>query len=448
MEEKNKKDIVEHIIEKMKSMEELPYREGAWENFQKSNVDVPRSRNQVIYWVASVAAVLVMGFFLLRNWSTEESITSHDNELVNQGINPDQGQSLDSSGDASPVDPMVTENQIAIQDFGSAAQIESQGQLGSNESSVFEGFSTYANMNASKAQGMQGGKAMGMPRSLQTFSLGQYSSNLKADDEGTILEGNSINQELAYQATQAKNGKEAVIKDRKYFFKEKFDLGLFVSPNSTNEKFNFGGGVLVSYHVNKFLTVRTGLAYNRYDVSIMKDPVSNAETPVMASSDVIQRISTNGLMQHALSNNALILPNVNAISGNVQALEIPIDIKVKAKQGFYASTGLTYSAIFNQNRYTHYVENANSSLFNNGLPENESDMKTEVKQISRAIKTEGENVNSDGFGGFVNFSIGKEMRVNRNLKLSVEPYIKLPVGSFKQADMNYTNGGIRIITNF
>jgi len=48
----------------------------------------------------------------------------------------------------------------------------------------------------------------------------------------------------------------------------------------------------------------------------------------------------------------------------------------------------------------------------------------------------------------VNFSIGKEMRVNKRMNLSVEPYVKLPVGSFKQADMNYTNGGIRIITNF
>jgi len=154
------------------------------------------------------------------------------------------------------------------------------------------------------------------------------------------------------------------------------------------------------------------------------------------------------LTQQYASNNAIVLPNVNAITGNVQALEIPLDIRVKSKDCFYASSGLTYAAVFNQNRYTHYVENANSELFGNGLPENEADVKNAVQQVSRAIKTEDENISSNGFGGFVNLSIGKEMKMNKSMKISVEPYLKLPVGSFKRADMNYTNGGIRIITNF
>lgn len=117
-------------------------------------------------------------------------------------------------------------------------------------------------------------------------------------------------------------------------------------------------------------------------------------------------------------------------------------------QGFYISSGITYAAILQQNRYAHYIENVNKDLFQDGLPENQGEVQQATQQISRSIKTEDENVRSNQFGGFVNFSLGKKVKLNKGISLSVEPYMKLPVGSFQRADMNYTNGGIRIITNF
>lgn len=203
----------------------------------------------------------------------------------------------------------------------------------------------------------------------------------------------------------------------------------------------------MGYQISNKLSVRTGLAYNKYEVSEMRDPVGTPEMEVRTSLNGSQMLTSNGSVQAMLSN-SLVLPNVNAITGNVQALEVPLDLKYTFNDGFYASSGITYAAILQQNRYAHYIENANQELFQNGLPENQTDLQSEVKQISRSIKTEDENVRSNQFGGFVNFSIGKEMRLNKGVSMSVEPYFKLPVGSFKRADMNYTNGGIRIITNF
>ena len=106
----------------------------------------------------------------------------------------------------------------------------------------------------------------------------------------------------------------------------------------------------------------------------------------------------------------------------------------------------TYSSHLTHMKY--FIENANADLFEKGLPTTSKEMNDAVQPVTRKVKTDEENVNTNNFGGFVNFSIGKEMRVNKRLNLSVEPYVKLPVGSFKRADMNYTNGGIRIITNF
>ena len=58
MENKNNKDIFDQIIEKMKSTEELPYKEGSWENFQHRYDPAVPKRNRTFYWAASAAAIL------------------------------------------------------------------------------------------------------------------------------------------------------------------------------------------------------------------------------------------------------------------------------------------------------------------------------------------------------------------------------------------------------
>ena len=457
MEEKNKKDIVEHIVEKMKSMEELPYKEGAWENFQSRYGAAPVKRNKTFYWAASAAAILLLGIGTVKYWpqndpsNLDNQITNNqgsagDNapgfqdDRVNQVEGLDQGEIVVGSQDnliagQFDLNTSVNENNLIAQTGVEDPNAELRGYQDMGL------ISTYSNEGVYPS-GIQ------MPNALQSYNLSNKRAKIDIENEHIGFRENNVNSELAYQAQEAKNGTEPLIKNRKFNFREKFDLGLFVSPNSTNERFNFGGGMLLAYNINKNISVRTGLAYNRYDVSQMKDPVADSETPVVASKDALQKITANGLTQNFASSNAIILPNVNAISGNVQALEVPLDVRIKSKSGYYASSGITYAAVFNQNRYAHFVENANTELFGNGLPESEADVKTAVKQVSRAIKTEDENVSSNGFGGFVNFSIGKEIKMNKNVNLSVEPYFKMPVGSFKRADMNYTNGGIRIITNF
>src|SRR5690606_21840648 len=70
-----------------------------------------------------------------------------------------------------------------------------------------------------------------------------------------------------------------------------------------------------------------------------------------------------------------------------------------------------------------------------------------VTTISTTQASAYENIDN-GFGGFVNFSIGRRVNMGKTIKVSIEPFVKLPVGQFKRADMNYTNCGIRIMTSF
>ena len=449
MERNKNKDIIDHIVRSLKDKEELPYREGAWEKFQSAQFAPKRTKAAYYYWAASAAAALLIAFFAVNNWS---EAPVGDNTLTANNSNPTEQTTVVPQLEDSPLE---TPN-----DLPSASSLSSGVTSGllANQTAWQQMSSTNTNTNEHAVGELQLGDLQAAhvafaPQMMNIPTLKaegvQIRNVVNLSNAKPVRSGNS-GHVMAYQGDQfamQADGKEPKLGQKKFSFSERFDLGLFVSPSSTNEQMNFGGGMLLGYNISKNLSVRTGLAYNQYEVGLMKDPIGAPETQILASSDVLEQDAKYSMVATQASR-TMVLPNVNAVSGNVQAFEIPLEVKYKTNAGLYASTGMTYAVVLNQNRYTHFIENANADLFEKGLPTSSKEMNDAVQPVTRKVKTDEENVNTGNFGGFVNFSIGKEMRVNKRLNLSVEPYVKLPVGSFKQADMNYTNGGIRIITNF
>lgn len=445
--EKNKKDIVENIVENLKAKQELPYREGAWENFQRRHGSSSK-KSKVFYWATSAAAALILGVLGVNHWFLNQSESQQfiSNNTPEEIGNSYREPSREKSDAQVPLGETSENIEIDNMDESTLAFEQPAQRTGNNINNLIPGeltarhlaytpYSLFSSTESLATRSIESSPTTG----LSTLGGSNHRASIDGDTHITLAQSSQEQREV--------DGQQPNLRDRRFKIMDKFQLGLFVSPNSTNERFNFGGGLLLAYHISNKLSVRTGLAYNKYEVSEMRDPVGTPEMEVRTSLNGSQMLTSNGSVQAMLSN-SLVLPNVNAITGNVQALEVPLDLKYTFNDGFYASSGMTYAAILQQNRYAHYIENANQELFQNGLPENQTDLQSEVKQISRSIKTEDENVRSNQFGGFVNFSIGKEMRLNKGVSMSVEPYFKLPVGSFKRADMNYTNGGIRIITNF
>ena len=486
MEEHNKKDLIDHIVDKLKASDELPYKEGAWERFQQKHGSMPVRKNRSYYWAASAAAILLVGAFAVKQFVSQDpknlddvTIAQHQgangqnsSEGVNAELQSQEGSEMEGQFQQEgllPSDGRISTNGIGsttggasvtggISTGGSGLRISGRnGAVASYQGNLLNLQEADRSNNMLAYSDWNNGiryapKNIHAPQQLSGSSLDLRTKNLQlAADEPQIKTTSDLGSAviLANQdmANKANAGREPDLKSKKFNFNERFDLGLFVSPNSTSEKFNFGGGVLVAYNVTKNLSVRTGLAYNRYEVGAMRNPVANQDVAVSASREMFEKNNSNSLTAYTMSN-AVILPNVNAVSGSVQALEVPLDVKYKSKSGFYASSGLTYAKVTEQERFTHYIENSGAEVFPDGLPKNQKDLEAGFKQVSKAIKTEDQNVKANGFGGFVNLSIGKEMKMNKGFSISVEPYMKLPVGNFKSADMNYTNGGLRIITNF
>ncbi|MNY43805.1 hypothetical protein D3C86_1787880 [compost metagenome] len=132
---------------------------------------------------------------------------------------------------------------------------------------------------------------------------------------------------------------------------------------------------------------------------------------------------------------------LSAVNNKLLTIDIPVDVRYHVTKSFYTSVGVSYVGVLDQTQENYFVNGINEhTAADNGnavyAPEN---MKQSFK---------GNAVNTNEFNGFVNFSVGKKMQVGKKLSVAVEPFVKLPIGGLKSTDLNYTNGGLKVVTSF
>lgn len=437
---KDKKDSIEYIVNHLKSREEIPYREGAWEDFRRRYL--VSAKRPAYIWGAAAAILLVLGvagwwYLEINDKLSLEVPMVATNEMPQRVERPatveDRVQRLPQQGtpDAAPVeaglDPVQKHDDILSRAVAEVYTMEQQ------------------HLSLDIRRGLPFGVSL-PPAEFK------HSGNLLATVDREDLDMHrSLPPYLGYQNISSDIvGKEIDGQSKNVRFSDRFSLGLIVSPSATNQRTSFGGGLLLSYNIGKNFSVRTGATYSQYEVQTLKDPahpdiVEVAKAPNPESAVASDRYAASSL---GLRDMMPIIPNVNGVSGIVQTLDIPLEARYTVYKGFYATTGVSYAAVLGQRRYAHYIENVNATPFDAGLPNSEREMQSAVTPVTRVMESENTNVRTNGFGGFVNMSVGKELKVNPKVSLMVEPFVKMPIGNFRHADMNYRNGGVRIITNF
>src|SRR5690606_12927445 len=136
-----------------------------------------------------------------------------------------------------------------------------------------------------------------------------------------------------------------------------------------------------------------------------------------------------------------------SVTSSVVTLDIPVDLRYEVAKGFYTAVGVSYVAVLNEQRTSHFVDQLNKKTIESGhLPNTDRVVATEFTYSSEKIAAQP--LRGNEYAGFMNFSIGKRLPISRKLSLSIEPYFKLPIGRLSREEMDFTNGGIRIVTGF
>ena len=437
------KDIVDRIIDQLKASDKLPYEEGAWERFRDVHLHKTTAKRVLPLWISTAAACAVLVMVSLWYFHSDTS------DLTEPTLISQSNQEATEPVEASPEVPMRETPSVLTESLDSritgarANELRSTGPQNQRlaavdirESWVFSG----QNLNRIAASSVDINNDIRYSDKKLHFYPDQ--------EEELLMESGSFPSVFAdSKGVQAGAMKEVVGESKRFRFSDKFNLGLVVSPSSTDQKMNFGGGLMLSYNVTKKLSVRTGASFQQYEVGALRDPAQVASMEVAAVPE--RPLQTDmPVLSSAMMARMPLIPNVNSVTGMVRTVDIPVEAKYAFYKGFYAGVGVSYAAVLDQRRFAQYIENVSANPYVAGLPSNESELRAAVQPVLRTMESANENVNSSGFGGFVNMSVGKEVKIRRGPSVSLEPYVKLPVGNFRRADMNYTNGGIRVITNF
>lgn len=440
---KKDKELIDEIVDRLKAKEDYTYKKGAWERFQKmdsSKVSGNKVRHMSKY--VSVAAMLLIGFFvtyyLLVNKKDLSTIVKQPKEVLafeneNRGTAEEKDNSnpinVKPSTDLALIEPSYHEDTKATFQI---AYLKNADLKLKNEMSTKDLIS----LNPMIIKATVG---------KLDFTSGAAPKNINSSIpliDHFVLANATVGHNVI-----ASTDVEKKLSPKSFKFNEKFDLGLFVSPYSTSDNLRIGAGLTLAYNLSNSLSIRTGASYNTYEVGILKNPLA------ASSVEQVEARIPNSPTQEYLNGNSFAiskfaLPNINAVTGFVQSVEIPLEVKYSLNRTLYAAAGVSYSTIINQERNAQYVENVNFDTFSNGFPTSEQEASKALKAVTKTIKSAEKNVNTNGYNGFVNFSIGKKVNLNKKFNLSIEPYYKIPLGEFRNADMNYSNGGVRIMTNF
>jgi len=424
------KELIDLIRERLKNVEELPYKEGAWEAYKAKYEPTRKVRLLAPLWVAAAVAALAGFTFLFHDWSdSTEPISVVDTRQENVKSVP-------------MTDDEVTGKPLIIEETDRLASASVQNNEGGRKDVV-----TLDRIDIQTLELAPLGNIPVLTREIKTPDLMVFREDSKPaavlawDDD--LIAGQQIDPNFAYQSEAARH-----LSPKKLRLTDRFELGAFVSPSTTDRSFDLGGGLVFAYRFNDKLAIRTGASFNQYEVGMLKSHVQEVgeekkqeAAPIKNTDKVISKEASS------LRTDNFFIPNLNAVTGKVQTLDIPLEIRYNVTKQFYATGGVSYAAVLSQERFDHYEESARILTYSSAS-DSEKPAQNTVTTVETTVKSSDENINPNGFGGFVNFSIGKRTNIGKTMKVSVEPFVKLPVGQFRRADMNYTNGGIRIITSF
>lgn len=394
---KKERDIDNLIVEKFKqrvdSLPDQEYEQGAWERFKVANATHIR-RERLLrtrlysYSAIGAAAVLFLGLFLF-NYPLVSSISPIENRL-------------------SVIEaPIISVNKPKL-------NTNSPRSIASN-STRFIKVSTLLTQQSesSKTKKVEPIKEQ---KANETFSK-QQMNEILTDDRDSKTKVNQ-KKEIVTKVVSESDNKSS--QKRLFHFGVNISPGFNSSPSNMGGTFNYSGGLSLDIKIAENLELSTGLQLEHHNV--------------IAESKVQTR--------------DMLPAHIDAVLTN---LDIPINIKWSFfsdnTRSYYVSGGLSSLAYLNE-KYTTTSYDQQIQASTVALAADETITSYKIENIETVETTTVSPSNAFDFAGRVNIILGYEQRLTSKLNLHIEPFLKIPLSGLATENMRFTTGGVTFKVSF
>ncbi|MBC6111513.1 hypothetical protein ACFOG5_23260 [Pedobacter fastidiosus] len=427
------KEIIEHIVAQLNAHEEL-YSDGAWERFSEPK---KKRRPIIAYWPlwGAVALILITAgiFFSLNNAAVKTDFVVNEptlkaekpkaqnnsnNQKANSSTQDINNQILTST---SPTEKKFKNNEFIEPEKHSSLSIGNIENLTANQFasvSNTEEITTPNRIYNSLDNHLAGSNLLG--------ESANRNFNIVVEKKKTAPK-TSFEQLLAHDSKAnelnpiAKTGKDS-----------KWSPGIYVAPAMGNDnKVNMNYGFSLAYNVAGKLSISSGISYT--SLSSTSNPSSN----------------TSALMDSPASSQSLSRDSksLESVDAQLRGINIPLELKYNISNKFYTGIGISALAILNNKQENNYVINqAQNTTVVNSMGYSEQKMLLVTERVS---EPQAESVIApQKYLGFYNFSLGYKQKISPKKNIAIEPFLRLPMKTFSNENLNLTNGGLRLKIDF
>jgi hypothetical protein len=435
MKSENHQDIIKEIADRLRE-HSLPYKEGAWERFKE--VEKKKPRYLVLLPYLSAAAAILIAIILFLKPEENKVII---NELVEQRIDRNEIEKNSKRIEKERVENLQARVVRPKEVARLASKIEVRNQLVKDDKlsrqaiiQVLEDEKVVKPTSIESAHVAEVKVTNSNPLATNTTPIESPLASSKAKEKKNSVE--FIERLLNIEE------KEGLITNK--ITDKKWSVGIDVSPNvSSSRQVNMGGGVAFAYSVSPKISFSSGVSYLQLDAQQMPHAPSRGGSMSMDSPSY----PSIGLSPQKGVNLAsgTRVKTLNKSEANLIGLDIPLTINYHVSKNFYASAGVSVFNVLNEERINQYENQEVEVLYkgaDNKTPEPMYRTFYSTEVVSEKLY-EGKNLS-----GFFNFSVGYSIPVSKKVGLSIEPFLKITMGSMGEEDMNLRNGGIKIGTRF
>jgi hypothetical protein len=383
-------ELIEHIKSQLGDLE-LDYQEGAWENFQGKE----ERKLKVIFWrrlLAAAVGLLFLGLFLpgaLTNMVRNKKGIAHST-LISKQVQHD-----------GPITPSIL---LPLKKYlKSASQTISKTKQSTNDSEFGE--------KKEHPITTTGSEVLIVPFSIHA----ELGDSVNPAPENVAKKRMTTAELLANDSYPSKKRAQPSTTIQKWSFGISFGQAM-----DTRSKTDFSIGTHVAYAINNKISLTSGLAYTQVGGE------KKYELPEMSA--------RTGKFQ-------------TGSQVDVSGLEMPIELQVKTGKQIYARLGLSAFVTMAQRQTVDYSEQKvviNNYVNENGVTQTKTITTTEVSTEPIADKM----LTQRKMFGFYNLSLGYKQKVNKRNTIALEPYIKIPMSSYSDQQLNLVQGGLRIKVDF
>ncbi len=397
MEDLHDKDLIARMTAVLHEHEE-PYAEGAWEEFLGSKKSVPLVNWK---WLSVAALILVAGSVWLF-YPADHSVKSTAALALRK-----------------PVKQAPAEVQQPPKTAAEELHLDKQVQTARRSARSSRPASTrYIAQNDAVKPPLNefSREVVTITATAQVEKTSSYSTKTNEDTDKAKLTRPSTFLDFLKEE-KAQNKKEAVAKTSS---RSKWDFGVEVLPTVSNSAVNVGAGLMTEYRLSEHFSVGSG-------ISLVQLQAGKALTPG------VSMLSSRQLQ---------------SVDANFRGIDIPLNLVYNINKNLYTSVGVSYfSVIQEESKNTFVAEREVSNVGTDPITGLTANVRTFVSETMQEPGSET-MLNGKSYIGFFNFSIGRKQEVFKKYSISIEPFLKVPVGKLSQQELQLTNGGMKFKVAF